>query len=385
MRYSSDAIHLVALAVLAAGCGASVPGAPLGDDADDCVSFTKRSREAWQTGRILAPGASPSLPLTAYWFGSELAERRAVLSVEDRLDPGDGGDPVYRTYYEFPGAGCRSGYLATGDENRPLGEIVVVAMPLSSPFAQTDLRILNGKNGLGGKRPVWPRFTVELADGTRASVIPARGEIDGMGGFRGFFVVAGDTFVSVGGQKFSDEEIRELVPALAEPDGPRPAAPGADGEIGVDDAKEFPDFTLYSPGRWFDDLPLTAVLRRLDDPDTGEDFGANFVAFVYGDCEARDDGGCATPLEVQVWPACERNLASYALPHDDLTVRGVPAARFPDRLELYTGDVTVVIFGDRRRQTAAAEALQPVNALAASGERLRPPVQGAVEGTLPCR
>ena len=49
-----------------------------------------------------------------------------------------------------------------------------------------------------------------------------------------------------------------------------------------------------------DGLSLTAVVRGGD---------AGYVSFVYGDCEAADDAGCAPPAEVQVWPACLRHLA----------------------------------------------------------------------------
>ena len=146
----------------------------------------------------------------------------------------------------------------------------------------------------------------------------------------------------------------------------------------------FDDFPLYDAGDQVDGLPLTAVLRR--------DGTADFVSFVYGDCAARDDEGCAPPVEVQVWPACRRNLDLYASGRpgtpvpEPTTARGVPAAFLDDgtRLELQTGRSTVVVFADSRaRVLRVAYALRPVGARALSGP-LPPPAPGAVQGTLPC-
>jgi hypothetical protein len=68
-------------------------------------------------------------------------------------------------------------------------------------------------------------------------------------------------------------------------------------------------------------------------------------------------------------------------------VRGVPAALFEGghRLELYTGSVTVVIFGSNRGQLMrAANALKPVNRMASAGNTLPSPVPGAIEGDVAC-
>jgi hypothetical protein len=156
----------------------------------------------------------------------------------------------------------------------------------------------------------------------------------------------------------------------------------------------FREFPLYSLGDTFEGLPLKAIVRRADEPYVGEDVTANFVSFTYGDCFAEGDLGCPFPIEVQVWPACERSRADYALtpegdalPSEDLRVRGVPAAFYEEglRLELYSGDVTVVIFGLEREQTMrAARALKGVNGALGRGENLPPPAAGALEGELDC-
>ncbi len=78
---------------------------------------------------------------------------------------------------------------------------------------------------------------------------------------------------------------------------------------------------LYSAGDRVDGLPLAAVLRRDD--------AAEFVSFVYGDCVAGDDAGCAPPAEIQVWPACRRNLGAVRRRNRSRCSRGAdqPARR----------------------------------------------------------
>ena len=167
------------------------------------------------------------------------------------------------------------------------------------------------------------------------------------------------------------------------------------------------NFGVFSLGQSFEGMAATAVLRRCDVPFPGEPVRGNFVSYIYGDCTVDDlhHTGCAPPLEVQSWPACERSIADYAygpelgLPdHSTLTVRSVPAALFEDglRLEVYTGDSTVVIFGKDAAQVRRAgdtiakiPAQQPVNTtpnwLVATASPLLPqPVRGAVNGLLPC-
>jgi hypothetical protein len=159
--------------------------------------------------------------------------------------------------------------------------------------------------------------------------------------------------------------------------------------------REFQGFPLYWAGDSHDGLRLTAITRRR--PQLGRD-SADYVSFLYGDCRPPPGSGCALPLEIQTWPACVRTLADYRLtpfsddplPHETLTVRRVPGAFFREsptsaRLELYTGVVTVVLFGtERERLLAAADAIRGVNVEAGAEESLPPPVPGALEGKLTC-
>jgi hypothetical protein len=155
----------------------------------------------------------------------------------------------------------------------------------------------------------------------------------------------------------------------------------------LDRARSFTEFPVYSAGSAVDGLPLVAVLRRDDT--------ANYVSFVYGECDATNETGCAPPAEVQVWPACGRNPSLYAGPRAPVspvptptTVRGVPAAFFEDgaRLEIQTGASTVVVFGEsRERVLRVADALRGVNVDVLPGSTLPAPAPGALDGTLRCR
>ena len=154
-------------------------------------------------------------------------------------------------------------------------------------------------------------------------------------------------------------------------------------------ARSFRGFPVYSLGPSFQGLPLVAVLRRHDAKTRSrETIEANYVSFVYGDCNPEPDG-CAPPLEVQTWPACTRVPADIDSPPDGrIVVRGAPASFFEGgrRLEVVTGSSTVVIFGSvgRDQLAVAATRLRGVNVPVRVTDRLRTPARGGVAGTLRC-
>ena len=156
-------------------------------------------------------------------------------------------------------------------------------------------------------------------------------------------------------------------------------------DFSVEHALGFDEFPLYDAGERVDGLPLVAVVRRDDT--------ADYVSFVYGDCVAEDESGCAPPAEIQVWPACRRNLALYdtapaggVLP-ERLVTRGVRAELFDEgtRLELQTGPSTVVIFADSRaRALRIAAALRALDGSVAPGRLLPQPDPRAIGGAMDC-
>jgi hypothetical protein len=173
--------------------------------------------------------------------------------------------------------------------------------------------------------------------------------------------------------------------------GDRPAAATADA-LPCTGQNEPPGFRLYSLGSSFDGLPLTTVIRRCDNPSSNG--SANYVSYIYGSCEPQGDSGCAPPIEVQVWPSCERTAADYGSGLDLSQRRGVPSAVAGGGIELYTGGSTVVIFAQGQSQAErAADAVQPMSRdgtpasfppPTSDTEQLPSPPPGAVDGRLRC-
>jgi hypothetical protein len=143
------------------------------------------------------------------------------------------------------------------------------------------------------------------------------------------------------------------VAALAACGGAANEVPPLAGDLTLEQARAFEEFPLVYAGERVDGLPLVAIVRRDDT--------ADYVSFVYGDCRpSSPDGGCAPPAEIQVWPAGRRNLSSYDAsrggpsPSTLTRIRGSPAAFFDaeTRLELYTAELTVVLFARSRERLA---------------------------------
>lgn len=132
-------------------------------------------------------------------------------------------------------------------------------------------------------------------------------------------------------------------------------------------------YTPYGFGSSYNGLPLTYSATVCNQPPTDAGPAVPFTDVIYGTCQAASDYGCPAPLEIQSWPECHRNYGSYSNgPVDQQmnpsalttisTLPGLPAAMFDGgtRLELYTGDTTVVVFGDDTSQVmAAGSALSP--------------------------
>jgi hypothetical protein len=149
-------------------------------------------------------------------------------------------------------------------------------------------------------------------------------------------------------------------------------------------AKAFGEFPLYNAGDAVEGLPLVAELRRVGG-------AANYVSFIYGDCTAVDDYGCASPVEIQIWPACVRNPSLYAAPSapvgEKAAIRGVPAMFYEDgrRLEIQTGISTVVVFGRTQADVVTvADALRGVNVAVRVADDLPAAAAGALDGSLRC-
>jgi hypothetical protein len=159
------------------------------------------------------------------------------------------------------------------------------------------------------------------------------------------------------------------------------------GNYSVPEASRFQDFPVFYSGREVAGDDLSAVFRNELEYRSDQ----VSVLFTYGKCEIEgSDEGCAPPIEIANEPACMRNFALYgdsavAAP---TRIRGAPASFFEggSRLEIQTGETTIVIFGYTKRDVlAVAKTLRGVNVDVATEEPLPPPAPGAVEGKLPCR
>jgi hypothetical protein len=181
-----------------------------------------------------------------------------------------------------------------------------------------------------------------------------------------------------------------------EPDGtPNRATEGASGPSGKrkpcpPDGSKAVNFSAYWLGDSFQEIPLERTLRECTDPKPGRP-RINYVSFIYGDCVATSDSGCAPPFEIRSDPACETNLSRYRRgSYQLLRVRGVPAATFGAgaQIEIYTGDATVAIFGpSNARVMEAADAMRsiPGNQDAVQpGRDLPKTAPGALQGKLRC-
>jgi hypothetical protein len=158
------------------------------------------------------------------------------------------------------------------------------------------------------------------------------------------------------------------------------------GALSLGQAREA-SFPVYYPGDRVEGQALNVILRGYNSSPL------NDVDFIYGTCQPSSEAGCPAPIEVQVWPACARNLSSYSPSvqsgREERTVRGVPAAYFSTdggRLELQTETSTIVIFaaGGRDQALRVANSLRGLNNGVGAGKPLPAPAAGAVQGKLSC-
>lgn len=142
---------------------------------------------------------------------------------------------------------------------------------------------------------------------------------------------------------------------------------GPESDLTLEEVRAQPGPAPYFAGTEVAGLPLTAI-----DGDTIWP-----LTFVYGDCEpSGDDGGCAPPLQVQVWPI-DRRPPGIIQQREcrAVEIRGAPGAFYGPDLDLYVGDFTISIFAHTRELVVgAAEALRTVDADAATGNLPAPSV-----------
>jgi hypothetical protein len=168
------------------------------------------------------------------------------------------------------------------------------------------------------------------------------------------------------------------------------------------------NFEIFSAGPAVAGLPLTGTVRRCDPGAPVDEEPSNYVAYVYGECEIAEGAtGCELPLQVHSWPACQRALADYSfegkpLPYEELPTQSEAKVVEIDffagnRIEVYTGSSTVVIFASDpavarkavEQLSSQGEGEPPVTRADVLGEatptQLEAPSDGAMEGDLSCQ
>lgn len=141
------------------------------------------------------------------------------------------------------------------------------------------------------------------------------------------------------------------------------------GPSSVQEAAQFKDYPLLWLGESFEGLPLTGIVRSLagDDPNRPVPTAQDDFTFIYGDCTPGNDGGCAPPLQVLVEPRCFNPPEAFNyLRSGTNPVRGGAQlkADVPGGPVLWTGDVSVSIFGSADLLDKVIAALTPINAAA---------------------
>lgn len=140
---------------------------------------------------------------------------------------------------------------------------------------------------------------------------------------------------------------------------------------GYDLGREFEGLKRSSKGTVCDPGPPPGITVI-----NGPKEAIGYVSVTYGSCTPTAAAGCFLPLEVQSWPQCARNPNSFrergpggrswevALnPSDAVRLPGapwVPAQAFEAgaRLEIYSGETTIVVYSrDRHLALVAATAL----------------------------
>lgn len=156
----------------------------------------------------------------------------------------------------------------------------------------------------------------------------------------------------------------------------------ADEGISLDEAKSFPtSYSIYYGGPEVAELPLENI--------NGD--ATHCCSFMYGTCTPpHAEGGCAPPLEIQVFSTCERwfrGIAGRRHAHvydfrGAKTIANDPPETYTP--EIFTGRTTVVFWGESWKIVKAAERqLREVHQT--KPQALPPPVPESLWGKLPCQ
>ena len=161
-----------------------------------------------------------------------------------------------------------------------------------------------------------------------------------------------------------------------------PQAANAAGQYepaeGIERASRFDAYPVHFAGNAVSAQRLSAVLG-------GRDSRRTSWSFIYGKCASpAGEGGCPPPLEVQTTSTCFRYRDMYPGKQSSFRFRGAQASREGGaNFEIYSGRVTVSIFGSQQLVDAAAKSVRPIGASAT--RTLAAPARGSLRGELRCQ
>ncbi len=155
----------------------------------------------------------------------------------------------------------------------------------------------------------------------------------------------------------------------------------------LSEVKKFDTYPVYYAGPEVAGLPLEEIIGI-------PHLARSCCTFIYGDCEPPhtwDGGGCAPPVEIQVFSTCDRWASALHQRRFLYDFRGAKAAggrggpEGGSPIEVFTGRTTVVVGAESpgllktaARQLRSVRATQPQSSLP-------PPVRGSLWGKLPCQ
>lgn len=174
-------------------------------------------------------------------------------------------------------------------------------------------------------------------------------------------------------------------------------------KLSLDSVRAFPLYPVFAASDSPLGLELGDVWFFQSPPEPGaEQRGAktwhNAVAITYGTCDFGEDGGCAKPVQVHSWPACDRYLSLWDTGEEPGSVSG-SLKRFAlgdalgvivdaGQVAVFSGDSTIDVWAPTTDDAIRiARSLQPLNGLAramVSEDGLPAPAPGALEGKSEC-
>lgn len=152
----------------------------------------------------------------------------------------------------------------------------------------------------------------------------------------------------------------------------------------LESAAQFDRFPVYWLGEEFEGLELSHV--------EAEDW-STAATLVYGTCKPSGyDGGCAPPVQVQVFPLCYHLDAVWLPPKErKLVIRGAPVGRQDGAPVLLTRRVQVKVYrgegtdpGIGLRALEALRSLNSVSPVISASDSIPPPAPGVLDGTASC-